>query len=324
MRHPTLRRGAFTLIELLVVMAIIATLIGLLLPAVQKVREAAYKIKCANNLKQIGTATYNYISVTSLLPSGGLPNASMSPIVSRFGATATATSAPVTGFAQNWGWGYQLLPYLDQQNLWATPPPPTGQDAAILGMALPVFSCPSRREPTVYTVGSYSQFLFDYAGNAGLLSKYAATPPNSAASGLIVPQFVPVPVNNPQTQLPVSPLRPSNIQHGLSNTLLVAEKYVQLGTVGMRGDYASGYYAFSVAYNGNVDYCNVRFGDSGPYQDSQQYTADGLSFPFGSAHPAAMNALFGDGSVRTVRYNNPLMPLIADRLSQTPINGDDL
>jgi prepilin-type N-terminal cleavage/methylation domain-containing protein/prepilin-type processing-associated H-X9-DG protein len=95
------RRAAFTLIELLVVIAIIAVLIGLLLPAVQKVREAAARIKCANNLKQIGLAMHSYLDVNHGLPPNG--------VYTYNGATVTTTVA--------WSAPARILPYIEQENL---------------------------------------------------------------------------------------------------------------------------------------------------------------------------------------------------------------
>src|SRR5207249_4657247 len=92
------RRCGFTLIELLVVIAIIAILIGLLLPAVQKVRDAASRIQCANNLKQMGLALHNYADVNKSFPNGVVSSGDQ--------------------WLPDWSWMALLMPYYEQDNLY--------------------------------------------------------------------------------------------------------------------------------------------------------------------------------------------------------------
>jgi prepilin-type N-terminal cleavage/methylation domain-containing protein len=122
---PPGRRPGFTLIELLVVMAVISVLIGMLLPAVQQVREAANRIKCANNLKQIALACHHYENTHGYLP----PSRS-----SETGAT----------------WAWLILPGLEQDNIyrqWMMDQPYIAQAPAAQQATVPVYFCPSRRDP---------------------------------------------------------------------------------------------------------------------------------------------------------------------------------
>jgi prepilin-type N-terminal cleavage/methylation domain-containing protein/prepilin-type processing-associated H-X9-DG protein len=264
--------AAFTLIELLVVIAIIAILIGLLLPAVQKVREAAARMSCSNNLKQLGLALHNYHDARQGLPYGAGD-----------GPSKTCCNADTR---EGWSWAYHLLPFIEQDNLFNQ-----ASNSTVLTTPVKTLYCPTRRQPTVYSNGSRT----DYAGNGGSRHNTTANPNSGRNDGVFIPAYRGSSLPRPRN----TPVGLAHIKDGLSNTIAFGEKQVHqtvFGTAG--GDNEPG-------FNAGWDECVLRFGEVTPEPDSMHPDSSQSTFwssRFGSSHTGGFNAALADGSVRFFRY----------------------
>lgn len=267
---PDDHRSAFTLIELLIVIAIIAVLIALLLPAVQSVREASNRAQCQNNLKQMGLACSNHHATYNRFPDDALSYHN--------GRTFNTNGTPCIAPNQGFGWHYQILPFMEEQQVWSNT-----TDAVVEGAIIKQYNCPTRRSAFLF---GGSTFLTDYGGNAGNLygdggeSPYYL-PTGEAHTGVIVQNYE-------------GPITFNKITDGSSNTILAGEKYVPLSQRqgGSPGD-NTGYWC-------GWAWDSVRFGYSPPIPDSTVNGGDNL---FGSAHGSGINVVMADGSVRTVSYS---------------------
>ncbi len=317
------RRSAFTLIELLVVIAIIAILIGLLVPAVQKVREAASRLKCTNNLKQIGLGLHNYHDTFQSFPCGKGKSYPGAPVYPRWSVHAL------------------MLPFIEQDNLYKSidfnfPPEtpgmqgainfmpayqnPNRQNAAACRTLVPIFICPSDPAPLPsdwpgqnnYLASQGTQFLCDLSEQ--LPSTIA---PNETPNGVFYY---------------LSKVRLTDISDGTSNTALFSEKLRGQGYPDPRTDMYTIPNQSSMAQTYQV--CmSINPQTTTPLTSKQGYswvmgemccttynhvstpntfTCAGIGFPGNMAnmamqvppssrHPGGVNVLFGDGDVRFVR-----------------------
>ncbi len=280
---PTIhrRQAGMTLVELLVVIAIIGILIGLLLPAVQSAREAARRIQCANNLKQIGLAAIHHADTYGKFPSG----------------CQTSKALPAS---HRFLWSGQILPFIEQKNLRDSIDPDKPWDLYLPNIAgmrtfMTVFRCPSSGAPATYDQIVEDRIPCTYLG---------------CASGTVGTETGPGPLIGDLSQdgslYTNSQTRHRDFTDGLTNTMLVAESLFLPGVTGLDHD-------------GNsqiIDHWSVGTPGMGPSEMSEALGStailpnawkkgslafiEDIELGFGSRHQSLIQGVFADGHIQLI------------------------
>ncbi len=313
--RPWSRRG-FTLIELLVVIAIIAILIGLLLPAVQKVREAAARLTCQNNLKQLGLALHNYESAMQVFPSAGQgrnPAGTANVFWTDKPPVQIETNPPATGFISH-SLHTKLLPYMEQENVFRLmnldrayndPAAPTNAQAA--ASVIKPFICPSTanrtgdRDAAGFAYTDYSAPVTAMVNATTPVNMTQPTLPTGYTAG---PRLI-CPLNGQQPRTAVS------ITDGSSNTIAICEMSGRSdampfspGTTNTLNPSGRRFWAWAEPDNAfNVDQLinNNATPRDGPATCAWTVLNCGPNEEIFSFHTGGANVVMCDGSVRFLR-----------------------
>ena len=312
-----MKKNAFTLVELLVVIAIIGILIAMLLPAVQAAREAARRIQCSNQLKQLATAFHLHHDAQNHFPTGG------------WGCQWTGDADRGFGVDQPGGWVYNILPYIEQEGLHELPGDGLfdamttlqKEKAAQLNQTpIATFNCPSRRPAKGYPIGALSTWTCINSSNTN--DDLMARTDYGAVGGWRNLAKPCVGSANPTTLFQVdrnqytgwfnaedqnwngivyqrSKVSFDDVTDGTSNQYIVGEKYLCTDRYQDGEDSSDNETMYVGDDRDTIINTSPDLDWDMPLQDTPGL---GRRFGFGSAHPGGFNAAFCDGSVKTISY----------------------
>jgi prepilin-type N-terminal cleavage/methylation domain-containing protein len=276
-------RKAFTLVELLVVIAIIGILVALLLPAVQAAREAARRTTCSNHLRQLALAFQTHHSAHRFFPSAGGPDWMWHMTYER--------GRPVVAPKQHGGWGFQILPFIESQAVWEGVGGTSDMDKSIIAESTPdpLFFCPTRRAPEVvegldwYSFPTNSGRTYGHAKNdyAGSSHDWAAKPFDKGIGA--VTSMIPTKI--------------SQITDGLSSTMLLGEKRVNVAHLGkLQANDNEGY---TCGWNHDT----MRYTEREPLPDFRGALGDLGGDRFGGPHDGVFGIVMADNSTHFISYD---------------------
>ncbi len=297
-------RRAFTLVELLVVIAIIGILVALLLPAVQSAREAARRMECKNNVKQMALAMHNHHAAHGHFASGG------------WGWMWTGDPDRGMGQEQPAGWNYSILPFMEQQNVFDLGSDgdrdtitDVQRDGALKRDQTPVdaFACPSRRRASVYPRPKGMSYrngrqvteagIMDYAANAGDTPAHWYSGPSDIAAAASFDWNSNSAQSNTGISFARSEVAIADIRDGSTNTYLLGEKYLRPENYSDGNGTADDFGMYEGCAYDTYRWCHPS------YPPQQDRAGAVLPNNFGSAHSGGVVMALCDGSVRMVSFS---------------------